>query len=126
MDYILLFTVIIVFASILLCWWVVNRQRQRKWLKTAKITDVVQHELYDANMHIVLDEIKAHDEKHITQAVKSLQKEGVFNSRDMAELYLHYLQKTLCGYSVAQRRVINEIGTMAFNRTMIQLQEKIK
>lgn len=135
MNIILLFTLLSVAIIVIANIWVVNRVQTKKWLKTASITDVVSHELFDANMRCVIDDLKNQRAKDEVKAqdkggrlkshpIEHLIDEGVFNSKDMKELFIHSLQKTLIGYSRRERAFIRDVGMMAFNRTMIQLQRK--
>lgn len=132
MEIVLLISVFIGSAAVLCLIWAVNRQMKRKWLRKAKITDIVNHRLFDANMRIVLDDLNNQRAKAEAQSgemggrlkshpIEHLIDEGVFNSKDMTELYLHGLQKTLIGYGQRDRQFIKEVGQMAYSRTMIQL-----
>lgn len=113
----------------------IRRYMFRKWLKRAKVQDIISHPLYEANMRCTIDDLnnqrakdaaKAAEQKGRLKAhpVEHLIDEGVFNGKDMTFLYLNQINKTLVGYSKAERDFIGEVGLMAYNRTMMQMMRK--
>lgn len=124
-------TLTIVFVAIR----IIDRYKTKEFIKSASISDVTNHSLFNANMRAVIADLnnqRAIDAAKASERngrlknhpIEHLQDEGVFNAADMTELFIHSLQKTLIGYSQAERTFIKEVGMMAFNRTMIQLKSK--
>ena len=62
------------------------------------------------------EEVKAHELKGRLKShpIEHLQDEGVWNAKDMSYLYLHFLQKTLIGYSQADRKFIGDVGRLVY------------
>lgn len=120
MNLTVLFAVLFVAAVVAEIWWNNNRENKRKWLRTATVEDVVQHPLYEANMRIVIDELKGNEYPN-GHPYHELSQEKVFNSKDMTELYMYSIQKKLVGYTKRERDFIREVGMAAFRRTIEQL-----
>lgn len=122
MTYVLLFLSLAVAAVAV---WAVRVYRLRRWLKAATVDDVVNSRYFRSRMEkeiIALnnqraeEEVKAHELKGRLKRhpIEHLQDEGVWNAVDMSFLYLHFLQKTLIGYSYADRRFIGDVGRLVY------------
>lgn len=126
---------IIIGVLICICWmlvqWVWYVMRLRKWLRRATVEDIMQADEFAKWMQSEIDRLL--DERARVQAqiganghlkshpIEHLQDEGVFNAKDMTELYRHFLQKTLIDYSHNERKFIGEVGGSAFNLTIREL-----
>ncbi len=122
MTYVLVFLTLAVAAVAV---WAVRVYRLRRWLKAATVEDVVKSRYFRSRMAkevIALnnkrayDEVKAHELNGTLKShpIEHLQDEGVWNAVDMSFLYLHFLQKTLIGYSQADRRFIGDVGRLVY------------
>ena len=127
--------VIIIGVLICICWmlmqWVWYVHRLRKWLRRASVEDIMQTNEFAKWMQSEIDRLL--DERARVQAqigadghlkshpIEHLQDEGVFNAKDMTELYRHFLQKTLIDYGYNERKFIGEVGGSAFNLTIREL-----
>ena len=112
--------------------WAVRVYRLRRWLKEATVEDVVNSryfrrrmdkEIIALNNQRAEEEVKAQERKGRLKShpIEHLQDEGVWNAGDMSYLYLHFLQKTLIGYSQSERKFINDVGRIVYQWTMIDL-----
>lgn len=126
---------IIIGVLICICWmlvqWVWYVMRLRKWLRSATLEDIMQTDEFAKWMHSEIDRLL--DERARVQAqigadghlkshpIEHLQDEGVFNAKDMTELYRHFLQKTLIDYSHNERKFIGEVGGSAYSLTIREL-----
>jgi hypothetical protein len=109
-------------------WYVV---RLRKWLRRATVEDIMQTDEFAKWMQSEIDRLL--DERARVQAqigadghlkshpIEHLQDEGVFNAKDMTELYRHFLQKTLIDYSHNDRKFIGEVGSSVYSLTIREL-----
>jgi hypothetical protein len=122
MTYVLVFLSLAVAAVAV---WAVRVYRLRRWLKAATVEDVVKSryfrsrmakEIIALNNKRAYDEVKAHELNGTLKShpIEHLQDEGVWNAVDMSFLYLHFLQKTLIGYSQADRRFIGDVGRLVY------------
>lgn len=126
---------IIIGVLICICWmlvqWVWYVMRLRKWLRRATVEDIMQTDEFAKWMQSEIDRLL--DERVRVQAqigadghlkshpIEHLQDEGVFNAKDMTELYRHFLQKTLIDYSHNERKFIGEVGSSAYSLTIREL-----
>jgi hypothetical protein len=122
MTYVLVFLSLAVAAVAV---WAVRVYLLRRWLKAATVEDVVKSryfrsrmakEIIALNNKRAYDEVKAHELNGTLKShpIEHLQDEGVWNAVDMSFLYLHFLQKTLIGYSQADRRFIGDVGRLVY------------
>ena len=122
MTYVLIFLSLAVAAVAV---WAVRVYRLRRWLKAATVEDVVKSryfrsrmakEIIALNNKRAYDEVKAHELNGTLKShpIEHLQDVGVWNAVDMSFLYLHFLQKTLIGYSQADRRFIGDVGRLVY------------
>lgn len=127
--------VIVIGVLICICWmlvqWVWYVMRLRKWLRRATVEDIMQTDEFAKWMQSEIDRLL--DERARVQAqigadghlkshpIEHLQDEGVFNAKDMTELYRHFLQKTLIDYSHNERKFIGEVGGSAYSLTIREL-----
>ena len=129
MTYVLVFLSLAVSAVAV---WAVRVYRLRRWLKAATVEDVVNSryfrsrmakEIIALNNQRAKEEVKAHELKGTLKShpIEHLQDEGVWNAGDMSYLYLHFLQKTLIGYSQADRRFIGDVGRLVYQWTVSDL-----
>ena len=109
--------------------------RTRRFIRTATVEQMVMCYTFRQELQAVIDDLHSQRAKDEVKAgekngrlkshpIEALEDEGVFNVKDMQELFLHQLQKTLIGYSVRERQFIRDVGMMAFNRTMIRLHRR--
>lgn len=126
---------IIIGVLICICWmlvqWVWYVVRLRKWLRRATVEDIMQTDEFAKWMQSEIDRLL--DERARVQAqigadghlkshpIEHLQDEGVFNAKDMTDLYRHFLQKTLIDYSHNERKFIGEVGGSAYSLTIREL-----
>ncbi len=115
--------------------WAVRVYRLRRWLKAATVEDVVNSRYFRSRMAkeiIALnnqraeEEVKAQELKGTLKShpIEHLQDEGVWNAGDMSYLFLRYLQKTLIGYSQADRKFIGDVGRLVYQWTVSDLCRK--
>ena len=83
--------------------------------------DHLVEELGDMLEQILLQAQIGADGHLKSHPVEHLQDEGVFNAKDMTELYRHFLQKTLIDYSHNERKFIGEVGGSAYSLTIREL-----
>ena len=109
--------------------------RTRRFIRTATVEQMVMCYTFRQELQAVIDDLHSQRAKDEVKAgekngrlkshpIEALEDEGVFNVKDIQELFLHQLQKTLIGYSVRERTFIHDVGMMAFNRTMIRLHRR--
>ena len=55
-------------------------------------------------------------------AMDSLRERGMFNAKDMTEAYYHIMHKEAQGYSANERKYIQDVCAMAYQRTIKALQ----
>lgn len=127
--------VIVIGVLICICWmlvqWVWYVMRLRKWLRRATVEDIMQTDEFAKWMQSEIDRLlneRARVQAQIgadghlkSHPIEHLQDEGVFNAKDMTELYRHFLQKTLIDYSHNERKFIGEVGGSAYSLTIREL-----
>lgn len=102
-----------------------------------KVADVLKMRLYQDNLKSIMDELEtsrrdARDkllnarEKLKAHPIDKLIDKGIWNCGDFTVLYAQVCDKVAVGYSATERKFISEVGTEAFNKTMITLIEDEK
>ena len=93
-------------------------------LKDLKVSDIIRSEAFAKELRQQLDIEEAVQTKMIASGITRrttldrLRERGVWNERDMAVLWPRVMDKTLEGYSAAERRAIGAVCMAAYNRTM--------
>lgn len=120
------------------------RKRERKSRKVKapkrvadlKVVDVLKMRLYQDNLKSVMDELETsrrdarnvlnEREKLKAHPIDKLIDKGIWNCGDFTVLYAQVCDKVAVGYSATERKFISEVGTEAFNKTMVKLIEDEK
>lgn len=116
----------------MLIYWAVYVYRLRRFLRKAKVTDIIYSDEYKRRMGMMIKEMLNQRAKEQVAAgekggrlkghpIEHLEDEGVLNPDDMAELYEHSIQKTLIGYSAAERDFIKYLGGQVYQMTVSDL-----
>ena len=93
-------------------------------LKDLKVADIIRSEAFAKELRQQMDIVEAVHTKMIASGLKRrttldrLRERGVWNERDMAVLWPRVMDKTLEGYSAAERHAIHAVCRKAYNRTM--------
>lgn len=97
-------------------------------LKDMTFLEVLQLNIFEQElkkqiaMEIALyDEVSAKG-KLKRMAMDSLRERGMFNAKDMTEAYYHIMHKEAQGYSANERKYIQDVCAMAYQRTIKSLQ----
>lgn len=108
-----------------------------KEFKELKVKDVLAMPLFLDEMQKQIDREQASFNELCDKAVQqkmrvkrfpmmSLIEKGVMTAEKMTELYSRVLDKTLVGFSSAERQYIYGVGFVAFGQTLTKLKEESK
>jgi hypothetical protein len=97
-------------------------------LKDMTFPQVLQLKLFRDQLEVQMDiEQKALNNAGRLQnrvVLQSLIKRGLFTAEDLTTAYYHIMHKEMTGYSSRERQYITDVCTLAYTRTIRQLQQE--